>query len=938
MKYFAALTLFFVATIARADVPDYTREIAPIFKQFCGGCHNPSEHEGKLSLEKYSEILAGGENGAVLVPGKRDESLLYKLLSGKEESRMPPEDEPQPSAEQIETIARWIDAGAKGPKGVEPDPTILAVPRIEPKVATSAPLSALACNPGGDTLALARDGAVDLVGRVDRSLLHRLSGHRGRVTFVAFSGDGQLLVSAAGEPGLFGEVQLWNVKDGSLIKTFTGHRDSLYAAVLSPDGATLATSSYDQAIKLWDVKTGNELHTLTGHNDAVYDIAFRPDGRVLASASGDRTLKLWDVATGTRLDTLSQSLKELYTVAFHPDGRKVIAGGVDNRIRVWNVSSDAKENTNPLDQWRFAHEAPIIRLVYSRDGKTLVSASEDKSIKVWDTESMRIRGTLEPQPDWPAALAITLDGSTLFVGRLDGSLAEYPLGSVAEVAAEIQPLPTISEVITYGDQPTIDQLPKTAEKEPNNAASQATTISAPSVTTGVIHPVDAGVPDTDLFRFDARAGDVWIIETNASRAESKLDSRIEVLNVDGQPVERLLLRAVRDSELEFRSEDSSDRGMRLAGWEEMELNNLIYMEGEVLKLFMQRRGPDADASFFPEDGPRHTYFDTSGRTHALGAKCYIVQPFAVGTSLPYNGLPVISLKYENDDSGDRKLGSDSRLTFTAPADGAYLVRVTDMRGFGGDNFAYQLIVRRPQPDFNVAVSDENPAVPADSGKKINVFVDRTDGFAGEVRVDISGLPPGFYATSPIVVEAGHRVAHGVIFAHPQAQPPTEANTAITKITATANVAGRAVVKETKNLGKITLAEKPRIIVRLAAPGEGPRLPTGDAATSLEFPQPAELTIAPGATITCQLLAERNGFDGIINFEARNLPHGVIVDNIGLNGIQLLPGQTERTLYLSAERWVSDQDRLFHVSCKEENGQLSLPLLLRVRRPAEVAGK
>ena len=195
------------------------------------------------------------------------------------------------------------------------------------------------------------------------------------------------MLSAAGEPGVFGEARLWNVADGKLVRTFQGHQDSLYAAVLSPDGKLLATSSYDQQIKLWDAATGKELRTLAGHNDAVFDLAFRPDGKILASASGDRTVKLWNVATGERLDTFGQPLKELYAVAFSPDGKRVAAGGVDNRIRVWQVSADGKENTNPILYSRFAHEGAVVKLVYSADGKTLVSAGEDRTVKIWDADN-----------------------------------------------------------------------------------------------------------------------------------------------------------------------------------------------------------------------------------------------------------------------------------------------------------------------------------------------------------------------------------------------------------------------------------------------------------------------------------------------------------------------------------------------------------------------
>ena len=151
----------------------------------------------------------------------------------------------------------------------------------------------------------------------------------GRVRMLLGSPEGREHLLAIVEPGgLFGEAALWKTADGSLVKKFRGHKDSLYAAELSPDGKTLATAGYDKLILVWDVASGDLRQTLKGHNDAVYALAFSPDGKWLASASGDRTAKLWEVATGARLETFPQALKELYTVAFHPSGRQLVAGNL----------------------------------------------------------------------------------------------------------------------------------------------------------------------------------------------------------------------------------------------------------------------------------------------------------------------------------------------------------------------------------------------------------------------------------------------------------------------------------------------------------------------------------------------------------------------------------------------------------------------------------
>src|SRR5207302_3897201 len=102
----------------------------------------------------------------------------------------------------------------------------------------------------------------------------------------------------------------------------------------------------------------------------------------------------------------------------------------------------------------------------------------------------------------------------------------------------------------------------------------------------------------------------------------------------------------------------------------------------------------------------------------------------------------------------RKLGKDSRLTFVAPAAGAYFIRVTDVRGFSGDNFAYELMIRRPQPDFKVSLTGNNPTINAGSGKPFTVKAERTDNFNGPIRVEIDGPPPGFQVTTPITIQEG----------------------------------------------------------------------------------------------------------------------------------------------------------------------------------------
>ena len=442
-------------------------------------------------------------------------------------------------------------------------------------------------------------------------------------------------------------------------------------------------------------------------------------------------------------------------------------------------------------------------------------------------------------------------------------------------------------------------------------------------------PLTRLASDSDIFQFEAKAGQKLIIETDAARRGSPIDTRIEVLHPDGKPVERLLLQAVRDSHITFIAIDSNNDNLRVEHWQEMELNQFMYVQGEVCKIFRMPQGPDSGFQFYNTGGKRRDYFDTSPISHALDEPAYIVEPHPPGTKLAQNGLPIFPLYYANDDDGERKLGADSRLFFTVPADGSYLVRVTDTRGHQGQRFAYRLSVREAKPDFKVTLGGANPAVNAGGGKEFSVNVDRMDGFDEDVTVNISGLPPGFSALTPLVIQGGHLEANGTINAALDAPTPNETNASMTKVTATAMVSGRSVTKEVNDLGKIKLEAKAKLFVALE--------PYDEQATNYVersiSDKPLEITIAPGQSVPTWLKIKRNGHEDLVTFSVESLPHGVIVDNIGLNGVLIPKGKDERQIFLTAAKWVPEVDRLAFAKANQEGNQTSLPVLIHVRKPA-----
>ena len=85
-------------------------DIAPIFKDYCIKCHGTRKRKGDLALHSLESILAGGEHGAVLIPGDPLNSKLITSLSEPLESdhHMPPEGKKQPSADAIAQLTLWV--------------------------------------------------------------------------------------------------------------------------------------------------------------------------------------------------------------------------------------------------------------------------------------------------------------------------------------------------------------------------------------------------------------------------------------------------------------------------------------------------------------------------------------------------------------------------------------------------------------------------------------------------------------------------------------------------------------------------------------------------------------------------------------------------------------------------------------------------------------
>jgi WD40 repeat protein len=165
-----------------------------------------------------------------------------------------------------------------------------------------------------------------------------LAGHTNSVTCVAFSSNGQQLISGSWD----GTVRIWDVSTGVEVHKFT-HIDYLNCIALSPNGHQLALASWKgtSSVQVWDVSTREAVHNPATQPSTIDCCAFSPSGLQLATADADGTVWIWDSRTGVPIGSplchsdwiasmdYRESQGQLLLVATHWD---------DWILTVWNMS------------------------------------------------------------------------------------------------------------------------------------------------------------------------------------------------------------------------------------------------------------------------------------------------------------------------------------------------------------------------------------------------------------------------------------------------------------------------------------------------------------------------------------------------------------------------------------------------------------------------
>ncbi|WHT22584.1 WD40 repeat domain-containing protein [Crossiella sp. CA-258035] len=204
--------------------------------------------------------------------------------------------------------------------------------------------------------------------------LVRLPGAERDIDAVAFSPDGDTLVSANG-----GTIQLWRLADPrqpELVTTFTSTRTTLLSAAFTRNGLTLVTGDSAGTVKLWHLADPKNPATISDPAGPHYATAFHPGREILVTTSTDGTARLWDVSNprAPRPGAVLRGHRVPITaLAFSADGQTLATAAPDDTVRLWRVGSAAvAEESAVLTDHNHTYNASA--LTFTADGRLAITA------------------------------------------------------------------------------------------------------------------------------------------------------------------------------------------------------------------------------------------------------------------------------------------------------------------------------------------------------------------------------------------------------------------------------------------------------------------------------------------------------------------------------------------------------------------------------------
>jgi eukaryotic-like serine/threonine-protein kinase len=227
------------------------------------------------------------------------------------------------------------------------------------------------------------------------------------------SEDGAILASGAAD----GTVQLREVATGRIRTILRGHTASISQIEFSPDGSRLVTVAADGTLRIWDARDGRQLRHFRAPPEAGSPLVISPDHRIVAARGleGTPDARVWDLETGKQILTLAGHGGCTHFVGFSPTGDRIVTTErfPFTNAYLWDALTGKRIATLR------GHQNQVTHTTFSPDGARLATSSTDRTVRVWDasptpsTPEREALLVLHGHSNWVNHVAFNHDGTRL---------------------------------------------------------------------------------------------------------------------------------------------------------------------------------------------------------------------------------------------------------------------------------------------------------------------------------------------------------------------------------------------------------------------------------------------------------------------------------------------------------------------------------------------
>lgn len=229
-----------------------------------------------------------------------------------------------------------------------------------------------------------RNGLISVFDVSDNKSLYMLSKHHKAVFDIKFLSYKKEIISV-GEDGL---VNIWSYESGTHLYQFEASKTTIRTIAISNDEKELAIGTKDGVIKIFDTSDFSLKKEFQAHDRPVTSLIFHPNNMHLLSGGRDAQLKVWNVSDLYSLEKqVAAHMFSIYAITFHPVLNYVATASQDKSIKIWDATNYRLLKILSLEKLGFGHTHSINNMIWSHDGKFLISTGDDKIINIWTFEN-----------------------------------------------------------------------------------------------------------------------------------------------------------------------------------------------------------------------------------------------------------------------------------------------------------------------------------------------------------------------------------------------------------------------------------------------------------------------------------------------------------------------------------------------------------------------